>query len=216
MKADITLILDRSGSMESIAADTIGGINKFLADQKSVPGECAFTLVQFDDRYEMVHNAVPIARVEPLTSQTFVPRGSTALLDALARSIDEAGARIAAMPVLQRPDKVICVIVTDGQENASHHTTRAQVFDRITLQRDTYKWEFVFLGANQDAIAEAGRLGIGAAASMNYAASATGVNATYDAMTDTMRSLRTGKVSHVAFSQEDRDKAADKHKAVKP
>lgn len=207
MKTDITLILDRSGSMESIAADTIGGVNTFIRDQKDVPGEATFTLVQFDDRYEVVHDAVPIARVEPLTSQTFVPRGSTALLDAISRSIDATGYRLTALPESQRPDKVICVIVTDGAENASTFTTRAQVFDKITHQRDAYKWEFVFLGANQDAIGEAAKLGIGAAAAMSYNANAQAVNATYDAMSARLKSVRMGYAQSLAFSDEDRKKS---------
>lgn len=210
MKADITMILDRSGSMASIALDTIGGVNTFLRDQKDVPGEALFTLAQFDDRYEIVHDAVPIARVEPLTEKTFVPRGSTALLDAIARTIDSAGKRIAAIPEGDRPDKVICVIVTDGQENASRTYTRSKVFDRIAHQRDVYKWEFVFLGANQDAIEEAGKLGIGAASSMSYTASAAGVAANYRSLSANLSSVRTGQTKHMAFSDEDRKKAAQK------
>jgi hypothetical protein len=210
MKTDIVMILDRSGSMESIAQDTIGGVNTFLAGQKAAPGEATFTLVQFDDRYELVHDAVPIARVEPLTAQTFVPRGSTALLDTLARAIDATGFRIAALPEAARPAKVVCVIVTDGAENASHTATRAQVFDKITHQRDVYQWEFVFLGANQDAIGEASKLGIGAAAAMNYAPSQKGVQATYAAMSARLTSVRSGGAQAMAFSDEDRKQASQK------
>lgn len=210
MKTDIVMILDRSGSMERIAADTIGGVNKFLTDQKAVPGEATFTLVQFDDRYEVPYDAVPIARAEPLTAQTFVPRGSTALLDAIGRAIDDAGNRLKAMAASALPDKVVCVIVTDGQENASLHFKRKDIFDKITHQRDIYKWEFVFLGANQDAIAEAGALGIGAAAAMNYAATASGTSASYGAVSANLRAMRTGHATAMAFSEEDRLKAADK------
>jgi hypothetical protein len=209
MRTHIVMILDRSGSMGSIAADTIGGVNKFVADQQAVPGEATFSLVQFDHEYGVVHDFAPISVVVPLTASTFVPRGTTALLDAVARTINDTGARLSSLPASSRPEKVICVIVTDGQENASRNASRSQVFDQITHQRDVYKWDFVFLGANQDAIAEAGKIGIAASATMDFAASASGVKSSYDSLSHSVSRSRSMGVA-MAFSDDDRKKATQK------
>src|SRR6185437_887189 len=113
---DITIVLDRSGSMEVIADDTVGGFNQFLKEQKKVPGKALLTLVQFDHEYQFVHQAVPIGSVPLLTRKTYVPRGSTALLDAIGRAINETGQRLAALPEPERPGNVIVMILTDGLE----------------------------------------------------------------------------------------------------
>lgn len=191
--------------MLSIAADTIGGFNRMLADQKAQPGEASFSLVQFDHEYQVVYTAVPIRQVEPLTEKTFEPRGSTALLDAIARTVDATGARLAAMPEGERPQKVICVIVTDGQENASKEFSRRQVFEKISHQRDVYQWEFLFLGANQDAISEAGAIGVPATHAMNYAASAAGVASSYDSVSRATSRARSG--GSMAVDEKDREGA---------
>jgi len=137
MKTDITVVLDRSGSMESIAGDVIGGLNTFVRAQAQVEGEACFTLVQFDDHYEVVHAHVPVQDVPPLTDQTYVPRGSTALLDAIGRTIVATGARLAMMAEADRPQVVIFAVQTDGLENASREFTRQQVFDMIRTRRPT-------------------------------------------------------------------------------
>lgn len=149
----IAVVLDRSGSMRSIRDATIEGFNEFLAAQKAVPGEAALTLAQFDHEYDIVHDAAPLANVEPLNTTTYVPRGSTALLDAIGRTIDGLGKRLAAMPEHNRPSRIIVAIMTDGLENASQTFTRARIFEMITHQRERYSWQFMFLGADQDAIA---------------------------------------------------------------
>jgi len=206
MTTEIAMVLDRSGSMESIAEDTIGGVNAFLAAQRALPDPCTVTLVQFDHEYDVVYHAVPVGRVAPLTSQTYVPRGSTALLDAIGRTIDALGTRLANMQRGDRPARVMVVIVTDGQENASHVVTRQQVFDKITHQRDVYKWEFVFLGANQDAIAVAATYAIPHTNTMTYAASSAGTKAVYDVMADKVSSFRsTGNFT--AFTHAERTQA---------
>ncbi|MBC8140815.1 MAG: VWA domain-containing protein [Armatimonadetes bacterium] len=177
MKKDythITLVLDRSGSMEQMRTDAIGGFNTFLKDQQAAPGAATLTLVQFDDRYESSYSLAPIASVKPLDTTTFVPRGSTALLDALGKAIEETGARLAAMPDDERPEKVLFVTLTDGMENASRIFTRAQIFDKITHQRDVYDWEFVFLAANQDAIEAGETMGFARDSSATYAATGKG------------------------------------------
>jgi hypothetical protein len=154
---DITMVIDRSGSMESIRTDAEGGINSFIEQQKQEPGEANVTLVQFDTDYEFVHSGVPIRQVPAFK---LVPRGSTALLDAVGRAVNETGARLAAMDESQRPGLVVFVIVTDGEENSSREFTRDQIRTMVEHQQLAYKWQFTFLAANQDAFAAGGSMGI--------------------------------------------------------
>ena len=163
---DITLVVDRSGSMSSIRDDAQGGVNSFVQKQAQEPDEALLTLVQFDTEYEFVHRGVPVKRVPQYKLE---PRGSTALLDAVGRAIHETGARLAAMPEPERPGLVIFIIVTDGQENSSREFTKAKVKKMIEHQQSVYDWHFTFLAANQDAFAEAGGLGIAQAGAANYA-----------------------------------------------
>ena len=206
--ADITIVLDRSGSMASVVGDTIGGFNRFLEDQKNAPGEAALTLVQFDNVYESVHDAVRIQEVPLLTTQTFVPRGSTALLDAIGRAVDETGRRLEARPEADRPAKVIVVIVTDGQENSSHEYSLARINEMISRQRDTYSWEFVFLGANQDAIATASSMGIMTANAMSFAHNSVGTSKAFAATSGNILRSRSGGVASYSTEQRDDQKKA--------
>lgn len=164
---DITMVIDRSGSMDSIKADAEGGINTFVKLQKQEPGKALLTLVQFDTDYEFVHSGIPIQKVP---SFKLTPRGSTALLDAVGRAITETGNRLAAMSESQRPALVIFVIVTDGQENSSRLFSREKIREMIQHQQAAYNWQFTFLAANQDAFAEAASLGINVAGTANWAA----------------------------------------------
>ena len=164
---DITMVVDRSGSMASISTDAEGGINTFVEQQKKEPGEALLTLVQFDTDYEFVHSGMPIKQVPAFA---LVPRGSTALLDAIGRAINETGARLAKMEESQRPGLVVFVIVTDGQENSSREFKREQIRKMIEHQQSDYKWQFTFLAANQDAFAEGAALGIAAAGIANWTA----------------------------------------------
>jgi uncharacterized protein YegL len=202
---DITIVLDRSGSMASVKDDTIGGFNQFVADQKQVPGTGKITLVQFDDQYESVYRSVPLASAPSLTPATFVPRGSTALLDAIGRTIDETGARFSATAEPDRPGKVVFVILTDGMENASRTFTLAKINEMIALQRDVYKWQFIFLGANQDAIATAAAMQIPAAQALTYAATGKGMKQAFAAFTGHMQKWRAGEESELCFSEGDRE-----------
>ncbi|MBL8814443.1 MAG: VWA domain-containing protein [Planctomyces sp.] len=154
---DITLVIDRSGSMQSIKSDAEGGINAFIEQQKQEPREANVTLVQFDNKYEFVHSGVPIRQVPPFK---LVPRGSTALLDAVGRAINETGARLGALDESQRPGLVVFVIVTDGEENSSHEFSREQIREMVEHQQSVYNWRFTFLAANQDAFAAGGSMGI--------------------------------------------------------
>jgi hypothetical protein len=182
---DITMVIDRSGSMESIRSDAEGGINTFIDSQKSEPGEALLTLVQFDTEYEFVHSGVPVQQIPAFT---LVPRGSTALLDAVGRAINETGARLAAMAESQRPVLVVFVIVTDGAENSSREFTRDQIRTMVEHQQSAYKWQFTFLAANQDAFAAGGSMGI---AQDGIAAYSVGkVRGTYDAVSKKMSRMR--------------------------
>ena len=153
---DITLVVDRSGSMESMKEDAQGGINTFISEQATKPGECLVTLVQFDGEYEPVWSGV---RAADCPRYELVPRGNTALLDAVGRTIDATGARLAALPEEERPGLVIFVITTDGMENASRTYTRERVREMIAHQQNVYKWQFTFLAASADAFDEGNQLG---------------------------------------------------------
>lgn len=208
---DITLVLDRSGSMASVASDTIGGTNVFLDEQRKAPGTATFTLHQFDDQFETPINGQDIQKVQNLTSKTFVPRGNTALLDAIGRAIGETGSRLEKASDSERAGKVVFVIVTDGHENASHEYTPAKVHEMIEHQRTKYSWEFVFLGANQDAIKAATNLGVNTANAMTYAHNAIGTQQAFAAAGSNIRSYRiSGQSVDMAWSTKQR---ADQKKA---
>jgi hypothetical protein len=167
---DITVVVDRSGSMAACQSDAEGGLNTFINEQKKLPGESLFTLVQFDTEYEFVHKGIPIRDVPPYH---LVPRGSTALLDAVGRAIVETGERLRNMKEADRPGLVVFVILTDGQENSSREFQLAKIKEMVQHQQDVYKWQFTYLGANQDAFAEAGGMGIQQAQAANYAVAKT-------------------------------------------
>jgi hypothetical protein len=175
MQTDITIVVDRSGSMVDVLEATISGYNKFLDEQKKVKdaGDACITFNQFDNVFETLCEAMPIQEAIGLDTNTFVPRGSTALLDAIGRSIIATEERLNRS--FEPPKQVIFVIITDGYENASREFTRQQIFDMITKKRDENKWEFIFLGANQDAIAEATKIGIQSFNSLNFVGDNKGV-----------------------------------------
>jgi Mg-chelatase subunit ChlD len=155
----IAVVLDRSGSMEAIRGDAIGGFNAFLADQKALPGAATLLLAQFDDEYEVVYDALPIADVRELTQKTFVPRGSTALFDALGRTLNDVAARLSRLSPEQKPARVIVVVITDGEENASREFTLPMV-KKMIEERRREAWEILFLGTSEQAIEQACAVGI--------------------------------------------------------
>jgi uncharacterized protein YegL len=194
----INVIIDKSGSMGHLTNDTIGSFNTFLAEQKLVPGEAVFTLCTFNTRHNMVHNFVKLASVPNLDKTTYTPSGGTALLDAMGHTINSVGAKLAAMPEDERPSKVIFLIITDGQENSSREFSKEQIASMVKHQSDTYQWEFVFMGANIDSIAEANSIGITRNV-MNYDASAAGTQDLYKNISESMRSYRGGASAQVDF-----------------
>ena len=169
---DITLVVDRSGSMEQRREDAEGGVNAFIRKQAEEPGEALLTLVQFDTEYEFVHQGIPI---QDAPEYRLEPRGMTALLDAVGRAINETGIRLGKMKKADRPGLVIFVITTDGLENSSKEFTKAQIKEMIEHQQSKYGWHFTFLGANQDAFAEAGAMGMKRGAMADYAMDKVGV-----------------------------------------
>lgn len=214
----IAEVLDRSGSMHSVADGTMTGHNEFLQGQKAAPGKADFLLVQFDHEYQVVYDG-PIADAPELTVLNFTPRGQTGLLDAIGKTVYGLGKKLAAMPEDDRPAKVVIVIITDGHENASHEWTRDKVFQLINLQQEKYKWQFIFLGANQDAISAGTNLGVNAANSMSYSASDAGTRNTYYAAGQSVTRLRHMNVNSgvsgqsmsatMGFSDEEREKAME-------
>ena len=174
---EIVFILDRSGSMEGLESDTIGGFNGFVRKQAEA-GPTSLTTVLFDDRYEILHNGID-AGIVVLTEREYFTRGSTALLDAVGKTITDVGRRLNETPEALRPGRVIFVITTDGLENASRKFGYDEVKKMITHQSEKYAWEFVFMGANIDAIGEGDRLGIAADRSFSFEASRKGVAAMF-------------------------------------
>lgn len=196
-EALIVCVIDRSGSMASVVDDAIGGYNTFLESQKALPHPAKWSLVLFDHDYEMVERGLPIAAAMPLDKVRFHPRGTTALLDAIGRTIDDTGKNLATLPESERPNKVLVAILTDGQENASKDYTRERIGQMIEHQRTVYSWEFLFLAADQDAISVASRLSIPAANAVNYANTGEGNRTAYDKLSKATSSYRTvGKVNH--------------------
>ena len=164
-RTDITLVVDRSGSMAKIKEDAEGGVNTFITEQAKESGEALVTLLQFDTEYEFLHKGMPIRQVP---KYELVPRGMTALLDAVGRAINETSERLLKMAEQDRPGLLIFVVVTDGHENSSKEFSKDQLKEMIERQQKEYDWHFTFLGANQDAFAEAGGMGIDAAGVANY------------------------------------------------
>lgn len=180
----LVCIIDRSGSMASIAGDAIGGFNTFLEEQKKQPGTTKVSLVLFDHEYMMPVKNEDILNVKPLDDKVYVPRGSTALLDAVGRTINETGAELSSLHEEERPDNVIICILTDGYENASKEFKRDQIKKMIEHQKEKYSWDFIFLAANQDAFAEGGSIGIDIQDSYNFVSDSKGTTEAFKLMSD--------------------------------
>lgn len=191
---EIVCVVDRSGSMGNMREEAKNGFNDFLKKQKDVPGEANMTLVLFDHEYIVVQDGKPLNNVEELTDKTYVPRGMTALWDAIGRAVTTVGERLDKTPEHEKAEKVIVVILTDGYENASQEYNGEKIRNMIDLQRNSYSWEFVFLAANQDAVATAKAMHIPQAAAMNFAATGQGVKQAYGLSSSYVSSFRaTGK-----------------------
>ncbi len=177
MKTEIAFILDRSSSMESIRSAAIDGFNQYLRDQQAAPGQNQLSLVFFDTEIEHRYESLPAAEILPLSMDTYVPRGCTALLDAIGETIDRLGKKLSALPAAERPDHVSIAILTDGEENSSTRFTWKDIAKRIKHQTEKYQWDFLFLGASEDAIATAAKMNIQAHNSSAFTADAAGQQA---------------------------------------
>jgi uncharacterized protein YegL len=206
---DITILIDRSGSMGHLTNDVIGGINKFIEDQKKVEGEVTLTLIQFDDKYEVNYIAKPIQYVEPLNIFTYKPRGTTAMLDAIAKAIISTGERYNIMPEEDRPEKVIFLIQTDGEENSSYEYNTETVKQLIEVQENKYSWEVVFMGANIDAVKVAAGIGIKSSKAMTFSASSVGVQNAFSSFSDNVVNYRTSAKRDMSYENIDYEKQND-------
>ena len=211
MKDDYThiaVILDRTGSMEAIRDDTIGGFNAFLNAQKAEPGLATLTLVQFDsqDPYEIVHRFKPLAEVPALTRQTFVPRANTPLLDAMGRGINDLEKSLADLAENERPARVVMVIITDGQENASREFRKGQVEKMIREKQETSAWQFVFLSADLAAIGDALQSGIRPGSTLAHDKDGHSTAAAWASLSRSISDYRAGHKEDVSFTEEDRAK----------
>jgi uncharacterized protein YegL len=186
---EIIFLIDRSGSMAGLESDTVGGFNAFVKKQCEIEGETILTTVLFDDEYEVLWSGID-ARQAKLTEDEYFVRGTTALLDAVGKTILDVGYRLAKTNEDRRPAKVIFVITTDGMENASCEFTYGKVKELIQHQQEKYNWEFIFMGANIDAAKEADSLGIDIENSYNFEASHKGVENMYEMISESITEKR--------------------------
>ena len=196
----LVLVIDRSGSMQSIQEDMEGGIKTLLAEQAKEKGTCLVTIAQFDDEYELLADGVPMAELEPYR---LVPRGSTALLDALGRTIAHVKGRLDGLSAEDVPGHVMVAVVTDGMENASQEWSHMQVMDSVKA-RVADGWDFTFLGANQDAIQEGGNIGFPAGSSLSYAATKDGTREAFSALSSSMGRKRRGVAKSLQYTDDER------------
>ncbi len=187
---EVVFILDRSGSMGGLEADTIGGYNSMLAKQQEEEGDVVISTVLFDDQTEVIHDRRPLKDVKPITSNEYYVRGCTALLDAVGGAIHHIGHVQKALPEDQRPDKTIFIITTDGMENSSSHYTYDKVKKMVEKKKEKKGWEFIFLGANIDAIAVADRFGVAANRAVRYECDGVGTALNFNAMSNMISRTR--------------------------
>lgn len=196
MKKDLTelvFILDRSGSMSGLEGDTIGGYNAMLEKQKKESGEVIITTVLFDDKYELLHDRINLRGIAAITDKEYYVRGSTALLDAVGKTINKIGNVQKHTAEDERAENVMSVITTDGMENASSEFSYEKVRRMIEHQKGKYGWEFIFLGANIDAVATAERFGISKDRATNYNADAEGTLLNYEVISETVSCMRASR-----------------------
>jgi hypothetical protein len=220
MKKDythITVILDRSGSMESIRDDTIGGFNAFLKKQQAEKGTATLTLVQFDtqDPYELIHRFRPIGDVPAITRETFVPRATTPLLDAIGRGINDLEMSLGEIKKAALPSKVVFVVVTDGRENASREFRKDQIEKMIRERTEKSDWQFVFLSADLDAIGDAMAVGIHADAVLPFEKSGKGSQRAWESLSVRTSDYRADRKEKMGFEPDDRKHPDDPGKKKK-
>lgn len=212
---EVILILDRSGSMQTIKSDVEGGLKTFFEDQKKKSGDCRVSLYQFDTEYEPVFENIDIQRVGSIS---LTPRGGTALFDAIGRTVNAVGDRLNKTPENEKPAGVMIVVITDGEENSSREFTQEQVKKMIKHQTDKYSWDFVFIGSNQDAVTNGQKYGFALGKSITFSSNSAGVGAVAGSLsnyTAVYRNLVSQADSTVAsattaFTDKDREES-NKH-----
>lgn len=193
MKKELTelvFILDKSGSMAGLENDTIGGYNSMLEKQKTVAGQACITTVLFDHNYMLLHDRIDIRAVKPITKHEYQAGGNTALIDAIGKTIQKIGNAQKNTAEKYRADKVLFVIITDGYENSSREYTSDQVKAMVERQKSKYGWEFIFLGANIDAVETAAQFGIAPDRAQNYHCDSRGTSKNYEILSETVCFLR--------------------------
>jgi uncharacterized protein YegL len=199
---ELVFILDKSGSMCGLEADTIGGYNSMLAKQQAVEGECHITTVLFDNNYELLHDRIDIKAVSTITEKEYQVGGSTALLDAIGRTIHKIGNAQKHTADDYRAEKVMFVIITDGEENSSREYTAEKVKALIERQKTKYGWELIFLGANIDAVKTAGHFGIAPDRAIDYLADSEGTELNFEVMSAAVATFReVGTVDEDCFEE---------------
>ena len=193
MKTNLTelvFILDRSGSMGGLESDTIGGFNSMLAKQQTEPGECRITTVLFDNEYETLHDRIDIKAVSAITNREYFVRGQTALLDAVGRTINKIDSVQKNTAVDYRAEKVLFVITTDGMENASREFNYKKIKSLVEKQKSKYGWEFIFLGANINAVEVADRFGVDRSRAQRFHNDSEGIELNYRVLNETVSCYR--------------------------
>lgn len=197
----ITIIADESGSMLGLREDTINSVNSFIKEQKDVPGEAMFSLCVFNTTNRFVYDFVPLDTVKDISYLDYNPAGSTALLDALGSTIDNLGKKLAETKEEDRPSKVLILVITDGQENASHKYSSKKIKEMVEHQKSVYSWEFVFSAANIDSFKEGGALGFSSNNIMNYDSDARGTHNLYRTISEKTTKYRTSNSTNSFFNK---------------
>lgn len=212
---ELVFILDKSGSMSGLESDTIGGFNSMIEKQKKEEGEALITTVLFDHEYEVLHDRFNIKYIKPITEKEYYVGGTTALLDAIGRTINRIVKAISDSDENERPGKIMFVIITDGMENASREYTYNNIKKMVEHQKTKYCWEFIFLGANIDAIATASRFGINEDRAVNFCADNEGTKLNYKAVSFAVSEFRSGFAMSSEWKdiiEEDYNKRGKKHR----
>jgi Mg-chelatase subunit ChlD len=188
---EIICIIDKSGSMGSLKSDTLGGYNSFIESQQKLDCKSKITTILFNSSTQILNDGVDIQECELLNNSNYITQGGTALLDAIGDAIDNMNKRLVKTPKADRPSKIVCVIITDGEENQSRQYTKDKINCMIEFQRELLDWEFLFLGANQDAIQAGSNLGIRTDRSVTFSANSRGVDSVYENLSKTITNFTT-------------------------
>lgn len=195
---EIIFVIDKSGSMANLVNDTIGGFNGFIANQKAQDDKTILTTILFDSHWTILHNGVDIHEIAPMTEKDYVAYGSTAMLDAIGEIINKVQDRHDELGD-EKPDNVLFVITTDGEENASRNFKKSQIEKMINHQTKGHGWKFMFLGANMDAVQEASDLGINKDYAINYTYTSQGTSAVYDTVTRAVNASKSCTLDSMDF-----------------